>query len=102
MDEHAGLAAIGRDSTEVFETQHWSQLKQIPPPLFGPSLNGTTRGGRFASRIATDRCQNGGRADGFSLGSDAKIVSRTGRYHDEERGREMWDKVFQLAAEADR
>ena len=79
MDEHAGLATIGQDSTEVFETQHWSQLKQIPPPLFGPSLNGTTRGGRFAIRIAAKT----GTADGFSLESHTKIVSWPDRYHDE-------------------
>ncbi|MGB7243631.1 MAG: DNA polymerase, partial [Sulfitobacter sp.] len=39
--------------------------------------------------------------DGFALESDAKIVSWPDRYFDEGRGREMWDKVFQLATEAD-
>ena len=40
--------------------------------------------------------------DGFALESDAKIVSWPDRYHDEDRGREMWDKVFRLASEAER
>ncbi|MCC9600384.1 DNA polymerase [Stieleria sp. JC731] len=39
--------------------------------------------------------------DGFELESDAKIVSWPERYDDEDRGREMWDKVFRLASEAD-
>ena len=39
--------------------------------------------------------------DGFTLESDAKIVSWPDRYHDEDRGREMWNRVFKLATEAD-
>lgn len=39
--------------------------------------------------------------DGFSLESDAKIVSWPERYHDEDRGRKMWDQVFRLASDAD-
>jgi hypothetical protein len=39
--------------------------------------------------------------DGFELDSDAKIVTWPDRYHDEDRGREMWEKVFSLATEAE-
>ncbi|WP_147869471.1 DNA polymerase [Stieleria maiorica] len=40
--------------------------------------------------------------DGFELDSDAKIVSWPDRYFDEDRGREMWEKVFRLATEAEK
>ena len=40
--------------------------------------------------------------DGFTLESDAKVVSWPDRYFDEGRGREMWDRVFKLASEADK
>ncbi|TWT79426.1 DNA polymerase I, thermostable [Planctomycetes bacterium CA13] len=39
--------------------------------------------------------------DGFDLESDAKIVSYPARYMDDDRGQEMWDKVFRLASEAE-
>lgn len=38
--------------------------------------------------------------DGFELESDAKIVSYPDRYHDEDRGRDMWERVFRLATES--
>jgi len=37
--------------------------------------------------------------DGFELESDAKVVSYPDRYHDEDRGREMWNRVVRLANE---
>lgn len=40
--------------------------------------------------------------DGFTLQSDAKVVSWPDRYVDEERGRVMWNKVLHLTTEADR
>ncbi len=40
--------------------------------------------------------------DGFDLESDAKIIRHPERYMDDDRGREMWDRVFRLASEADR
>ena len=35
--------------------------------------------------------------DGFELDSDSKIFTYPERYHDEDRGLEMWRKVSQLA-----
>jgi hypothetical protein len=40
--------------------------------------------------------------DGFDLESDAKVVRYPDRYSDEDRGREMWDRVVRLATAADR
>ncbi|EMI17379.1 DNA polymerase I [Rhodopirellula maiorica SM1] len=39
--------------------------------------------------------------DGFDLESDAKVVRDPERYMDDDRGQEMWDRVFRLATEAD-
>jgi DNA polymerase I-like protein with 3'-5' exonuclease and polymerase domains len=46
---------------------------------------------REASRIVLD---------GFELDSDAKVIHYPARYLDEERGREMWDRVLELARAA--
>lgn len=39
--------------------------------------------------------------DGFRLESDAKVIRHPERYMDDDRGREMWDRVFSLATEAE-
>ncbi|MCR9296907.1 MAG: DNA polymerase, partial [bacterium] len=39
--------------------------------------------------------------DGFRLESDAKVIRHPERYMDDNRGREMWDRVFSLATEAE-
>lgn len=39
--------------------------------------------------------------DGFDLETDAKLIQHPSRYFDEDRGREMWERVHSLAIQAE-